>query len=260
MGRIKRKLSVRNSSVPIALSHAIDQVVNQKWRGRSIEEFHKGWISEPNHVSDFDWRNSVLSPRFCIAGPRGLQQPEYRLIGDLAKSLVNGAVESTETCFPHELDSFAALTPWRESYASDHLRTRPIGFPRAYRTIAPHPGSPEASYISPINHSGNLAYRCRILPQSFGGRISPDSWGRSVAFIQFVSHKLIYLAADAFVGDVYCDGGAEIAYSGCWRSEQLRRLIGFTTSDKKGQKPAAGLTLLGGRCFSHPRRDSPPPQ
>ena len=49
-GRIKRNLSVRHGSIPKSLSHAKDQVIQQKRWGLMIEEFHKWWISEPNPV------------------------------------------------------------------------------------------------------------------------------------------------------------------------------------------------------------------
>ena len=47
---------------------------------------------------------------FCISEQHGPQQPKFRLIDDLSKSLANGALHPTETYCPHDLDSFVALS------------------------------------------------------------------------------------------------------------------------------------------------------
>ena len=187
----------------------------------------------------------MLSPRFRIAEEHGLQEPKYRLIDDLTKSLANGAVETTEAYCPHDLDSFVALTRLQKYHGSRHLRAWSLYFSHAYKTIAIHPGSAEASYICIINPANNRPYTARILAQPFGSRRSPANWGRVVTSIQFVARKLLRLAVGAFDGDVYCADDAKIDNSGFCDSEHLRRLHGCITSDKQDQKPAMGLTLLG---------------
>ena len=175
----------------------------------------------------------MRSPRFCIAEQHGLQEPKYRLIDDLAKSLVNGAVETTENLLP------ARLRFVRGPYSFTKIpRLAPSAglvadFSHAYETIAIHPGSDEASYICIINHADNRPYTARILAQPLGSRGAPANWGRVVTFIQFVALKLLYIAVGAFVGDVYFAEDAKIANSGFWAFKQLCRLLGFNTSDKR---------------------------
>ena len=88
---------------------------------------------------------------------------------------------------------------------------------------------------------GQPPYTARILAQPFGSR-APENWGRVVTFAHLVALKLLYLAVGAFTGDVYCDEDAKIANSGFWAFKQLRRLLGFNTSDRKGRNPSTGLT------------------
>ena len=81
---------------------------------------------------------------------------------------MNGAVETTETYWPKDLDSRVAITRLRKSHGSNHLRAWSLDFPHSYKTIAPRPGSAEASYICITNHVDNCPYIARILAQPFG--------------------------------------------------------------------------------------------
>ena len=154
-------------------------------------------------------------------------------------------METAETYRPQDLDSSVALTRLRKFHGSNHLRAWSPYFSHAYKTIALHPGSAEASYICIINPVDNRPYTARILAQPFGSRRSPSNWGRVVKFIQFVARKMLHLAVGAFVADVYCAEGAAIAKSGPWAFKHLCRLLGFVTSDKKDQAPSISLALLG---------------
>ena len=193
LGRAKSSLRVRNGSIGNALLNARDPILKNKRRRRSMEEFHKGWLSELNPVTNFDRRIDVLPPLFCTTEQRGLQEPKYRATDDLAKSLLGGEVKTTETYRPQDVDSFVALTRLQKSHVSHHLRAWSLDFSRAYKTIAHHPGSAEASYTCIINHADNRPYTARILVQPFGSRRAPANWGRVVTCIQFVAHKLIYV-------------------------------------------------------------------
>ena len=147
--------------------------------------FRKGWLSEPVPVSEFDRPNTVLSPRFCISEQHGNQEPKFRLIEDLSKSLANDTVHSTETYRPDDLDSFAALARLQHSNWAINLKDWSVDSPRAYKTIALRPDSADTAYICFANPNGNLPYKSRILAQPFGSRRAPSNWGRLVTFIQF---------------------------------------------------------------------------
>ena len=214
-----------------------------------MEEFHKGWLSEPVPVTDRDKGHTVLSPRLCIPEKHGLQQLKYRLIDDLTKSLVNGAVETTETYCPQELDSFVALSRLRTRHGSHQLRDWSLDFSRAYKTISLRPDSSEAAYICFINPGENRPYKSKILAQPPGSRRAPANWGRVVTFIQFLAFRLLQLAVGDFADDVYCTESARLARSGFWPFRKKSRLLGFNTSAKKGQEPAGSITLLGAVVF-----------
>ena len=155
----------------------------------------------------------VLPPSFCTPEQHGLQQPKFRLIGDLSKSLVNSAIQSTETYCPQGIDSFVAMSRLQVSQGADQLRAWSLDFSHAYKTIALHPGSAEAAIICFINPSDNLPYRSQVLVQPFGSRRAPANWGRVVTFIQFLALELFYLPVGAFVDDVYCAEDNSIANS-----------------------------------------------
>ena len=75
MEHAKQNLRVRNGSIIKALSKASGPILKQKRWGLSVEESHKGWLSELKPVTYFDRYNAVISPRFCIAEQHGLQEP-----------------------------------------------------------------------------------------------------------------------------------------------------------------------------------------
>ena len=103
-------IRIRNGPTIKALSNARDRIPQNKRRRLSMGEFRANWISELKPVTNFDRRNAVLSHRFFVPGQHGLQEPKYRLIDDLAKSLANGTVGTTETYCPKGLDAFASIT------------------------------------------------------------------------------------------------------------------------------------------------------
>ena len=191
----------------------------------------------------------MLSPRFFIAEQHGRQQPKYRLIDDLTKSLVNSAAQTTETFPPQDLDSFVAQTRLQISHGSDHLAAWSLAFSHAYKAIALRPNSAVAAHIFLINHAGNRPYTARILVQPFGSMRAPANWGLAVTFIQFVARKLIYLDVGAFAGDVYCAENVRIVNAGFWAFKQLCRLVGFNTSDKKDHAPSGDISLLGAEVY-----------
>ena len=169
MEHMESVLLIRNGSIIKSLSKAIGPILKKKRWGIPLEVFRNGWISELKPATNFDRRNAVLSPRLCIAAQHGLEEPKYLLIGDLAKSLVNGVAKTTEPYCPQYIDSFAAISLLRKSHGPNHLRAWSLVSPHAYKTISPRPGSAEASYICIINHVDNFPYASRILAQPFGG-------------------------------------------------------------------------------------------
>ena len=195
--------------------------------------------------TNLDLQTAALSPRVCIAEKHGLQEPKYRLIDDLAKSLVNGPVESSETCCPQDIDSFVALSRLQTYYGPNQLRAMSVDFSHAYKTIALHHGPADASYICSVNPNANRPYKSRILVHPVGSRRAPATWGRVCTLIQFVALKLLYLTVGSFAGDLYCAEDRAVASSGFWACKQLCRLIGFNTSDRKNQSPVTDLALLG---------------
>ena len=142
-----------------------------------------GGPREPSPSSSPGQQNAVLSLRFCIADDHGLQEPKVRPIDDLAKSLVNGAVGSSETYCPQGLDSCAALTRVQASHGADQRTAWPVDCSHAYKTIAPHPGSADAAYIFPMNPTDNMPYKPRIPVQPLGCRRAPGNWRQVVTII-----------------------------------------------------------------------------
>ena len=163
----------------------------------------------------------------------------------MAKSLVNGTVESSETYCPQDIDSFVAHARLQVSYGEDRLRARDVDFSHAYKTIARYPGSADAAYICHMNPCNNRPYKSRIFAHPFGSRRAPANMSRVVTFVQFLALKLLYIAVGAFVDDVYCAANITIAKSGLWAFKQLCLLIGFNTSGNKDQAPSSDLSLLG---------------
>ena len=84
---MKSSLRIRNGPLTKSLSKASDPILKDKRWGLSMEEFRRGWLSGLKPVTNFDRFDDVLSPRFCISGKHGLQEPKYRLADDLTKSL-----------------------------------------------------------------------------------------------------------------------------------------------------------------------------
>ena len=66
-----------------------------------------------------------------------------------------------------------------------------------------------------------------------------------MTFLQFLARSLLSLVVGAYVDDVFCSGSSFLAKSGFWASKRLCPLLGFNTSDRKDQIPAARMHLLG---------------
>ena len=79
----------------------------------STNEYQKGWLSKPTHVTQNDRANTVTSPQFCIAEQHGNQEPKYRVIGDPSKSKINATVGASDAYFPQDLDTFMVLARLR---------------------------------------------------------------------------------------------------------------------------------------------------
>ena len=109
-----------------------------------------------------------------------------------------------------------ALTRLRTKHGADHLRAWSLDFSHAYKTIALHPNSSDASYICFINPTDNRPYKSKILVQPFGSRRAPANWGRVVTFIQFLAFRLLHIVVGAFVDDVYCAESAKLSGSSFW--------------------------------------------
>ena len=245
LAQLKQNLSANNMVILDQLAQARNSILTEKCWELSLDEFRKGWLSEPVPVTAFDRSNTVLSPRFCIAEQHGNQEPKFRLIDDFSKSRVNDTVHSAETYCPEDLDSFVAIARLQHHHGARNLKAWSVDFSHAYKTIALHPDSTDAAFICFTNPNDNLPYKSRILVQPFGSRRAPANWGRVVTFIQFAALRLLNLVVGAFVDDVFCAEGAKIAKSGFWAFKQLCILLGFLTSNKKDQPPSTGITLLG---------------
>ena len=154
--------------------------------------------------------------------------------------MVDGTVEDSETYFPHGLDSFVALARLQSSYGSHQLRDWPSDCPHAYKTIELRTESSGASYICFLNNANNAPYKSRILPQPFASRRAPANWGRVVKSLQFVAIKLLYLAADALAGDVYCAENANVAQSGSGPLNSCAALSASTRPTKRANNRRPG--------------------
>ena len=197
--------------------------------------FRKGWLSEPAPATGHDRSRTVLPPRFCIREQRGLHQPKYRLIDDIAKSLLNGAVQTSEIYYPKDLDSPVALSRLRTIHGAHHLRAWSHDSSHAYKTLALHPVSFEAAYICFTNPGGNRPCKSRILAQPFCSRRGPRELDRAVAFVQFIAFRLLHIAVGATSEDVYCADIAKLPKSIPLAPKQLFRILCFNASNKKAR-------------------------
>ena len=102
-------------------------------------------ISDPPPVAGFDSAGVITSPRFCIGGDHGVQEPKFRLIGDLTNSNFDKTAQTSEPCCPRGIDSPVAITRLRHINGAADLRQLSVDFPNAYRAIALPPASVEAS-------------------------------------------------------------------------------------------------------------------
>ena len=181
---------------------------------------------------------------FCIAEHHGIQEPKFRLIDDLTKSNFNKTAQMAETYCPHGLGSFAALTRLRRVNGANGLEQRSVDSPDAYKTSALRHSSAEDANICFLNPVDNRPYKCGIPAQPTGSRRAPANWGRVVAFLQFLARVLLPLAVGAYADCVFFPDGSLIAKSGFWAPKRLPALLGFNTSDRKGQIPSACIRLL----------------
>ena len=205
----------------------------------------KGRLSKPLHVKKHDFSNTILSPRFCISEQNGLQEQKFKAIDDMSRSDVNAKAHMADTYSPQDLDTLVAQVRALSHVGAVDLRDWSVDFPNAYKTIASHETSNEAATICFAKPTDNRPYKAHILVQPFGSRREPENWGRVATFIQFLARELLALSVSAFVDDVFSAEPAATATSGFWAFKTLSQLIGFLTSDKKGQQPATSLLLLG---------------
>ena len=246
LARLKTNLAARNRTIPRHIERAKDSTLQQKCWDMSIAEYNKGWLSKPTPVTQHDRTFTVLSPRFCISEQHGTQEPKYRVIDDLSKSMVNMTVGESDTYCPQDLDTFMVLTRLQHIHGAKNLRMWSLDFPNAYKTIGLNETSKEVAHICFINPTDKRPYKARALVQPFGSRRAPANWGIVVTFLQFVASELLQVATGAFVDDVFCVESHRLAMSGFWAFKQLCEIIGFPTSPKKDKPPSTEMVLLGG--------------
>ena len=98
--------------------------------GMSLLEHQKGRLSNPTPVAAYGRTYTMRSPRFCISSQHGAQEHKFRVIGDLATSLVKPAVGSDDAYFPQDVDAFVAMARLRRAYGPAYLRARSVYFPK----------------------------------------------------------------------------------------------------------------------------------
>ena len=94
---VRGAVLVTTEKVLKSLSKSTDSILKQKRWELSWAEFRQGWLSEQTQVSMSDLHGAVLSPRFCLAEHHWVQEPKFRLIGDLAKSNLDKTVQMSGT-------------------------------------------------------------------------------------------------------------------------------------------------------------------
>ena len=209
-------------------------------------------------MTEADLDSTILSPGFCIAEHHGIQEPKFRLIGDLAKSNVNKTVQMSEIYFRQGLDSFVALTRLQHVNGSEDLKQRSVDFPHAYKTIALRPFSAEASRICFLNPVDNRPYKCRILAQPFGSRMALANWGRVVTFLQFLARMLLSIAVGEYVDDVFGSESSFLAKSGFWAFGRLSPPTRIQYFGPEGSNTFDKYALSRCRCRVAEKRNTDP--
>ena len=146
----------------------------------------------------------ILPPRFRISEQHGDQEPKYRIIGDLSRSMANQVVYMSDTYCPQDIDSFVAMVRILSHAGASDLRLWPLDFHNDYKTISLHMDSRDAAHICSAHPVTNKPYTAEILVQPAGSRRDPSNWGRVVTFIQFIARELLTLVVGDFVDDVFC--------------------------------------------------------
>ena len=139
LGRVENSLSERNRPILKALDMANNMPLKESdGASRSMNSTRGGSMDRYPCLS-LVGITLPSPPAILYGGKHGKQEPKFRLIDDLTKSLVNGTVESSGTYFPKDLDSIVAIARVQASYGADQLRARSSDFPHAYKTIALRP-------------------------------------------------------------------------------------------------------------------------
>ena len=222
-----------------------NQIPRAKCWELSRKEYLSGWLSKPTPGSSTDKNELVLPPRFCISEQHGKQPAKYRIIDDLSRSLVNSTLEVPDTYCPESLDVLAAMARTFAESGSTDLKAWDVDFSNAYNAIGLHTDSDNAATVCFARPRGNKPFKAKILAQPFGSSRAPENWGRVVTLIQFLAMRLLTLIVAAYVDDIFCCEPTATCTSGFWAFKALTRLLGFHTSDKKGQTPAYEVYLLG---------------
>ena len=191
-------------------------------------------------------KNELLPPpRLCISEQHGKQPAKYRIIDDLSRSLVNSTLEVPDAYCPESLDVSAAMARTFAEAGSTDLKARSVDFSNAYKAIGLHTDSDNAATVCFARPRDNKPFKAKILAQPFGSSRAPANWGRVVTFIQFLAMRLLTLIVASYVDDIFCCEPTATCASGFWAFKALTRLLGFHTSDEKGQTPAYQVYLLG---------------
>ena len=165
--------------------------------------------------------------------------------------------DTTDTYCPEDIDKLVADVRSLAKLGASDFRAWSVGFSHANKTIGLQESPKEAATICFAEPTTNIAHESRILVQPFGSRRSPANWGRVATFTQSVAKELLALTVGAFVCNVYCGEPRNAASSKFRAFETLAKLLGFPTSDKKGQPPSKELVLLGALIRLNEIRSAP---
>ena len=243
--QLRGGLNRRNRHIVRAIKGATNPTLKQKCWEMSLLEYNKGWLTQPVPITKTDMKHTVKSPRFCISEQHGLQEPKYRVIGDLTRSHVNSTTDTSDAYCPQDMDALVAHVRSLAKLGASDFRARSVDFPNAYKTIGLHESPSEEATICFVEPTTNIPHKARILDQPFGSRRATTNWGRVVTFIQFIAKELLALTVGAFADDLYCAEPRGTASSGFWAFKKITKLLGSPTSDKKDQPPGKDLVLLG---------------
>ena len=108
-----------------------------------------------------------------------------------------------------------------------------------------HPRSADVANVMFANPGDGNVYRARVLVQPFGSCSAPKNWGRLITCIQELAARLFRLHVGAYVDDVFTGEPSTYALSGFSAFKKLAKLLGVPTADRKDQRPAKTIRVLG---------------